>query len=147
MYYFRKDRPGHKIKMARPKDISDSNFEIKFYEAVLKESPDFVEVLMALGELYTRTGQYELGLQIDQRLTQLRPQEGMVFYNLSCSFSLLNRIEDALSALKRSVDLGYQDWSFMEKDPDLENLRRDSRFLKILEDLKPAKRTSRKANE
>jgi len=133
--------------MARPKDISDSNFEIKFYEAVLKESPDFVEVLMALGELYTRTGQYELGLQIDQRLTQLRPQEGMVFYNLSCSFSLLNRIEDALSALKRSVDLGYQDWSFMEKDPDLENLRRDSRFLKILEDLKPAKRTSRKANE
>ena len=51
----------------------DFEFEINFYENILKERPDFVEALMALGDLYTKAGFYEKGLSIDKRLTRLRP--------------------------------------------------------------------------
>lgn len=125
--------------MSKQKESYDINFEIKFYEKVLKESPDFVEALLVLGDLYTRTGFYEKGLRIDQRLTKLRPKEAIVFYNLACSQSLLNNLDAAWESLGRAVDLGYNDWQFMSKDPDLEKLRKDERFQGLLESLKSKK--------
>ncbi|MDP3143573.1 MAG: hypothetical protein Q8N14_06555 [Candidatus Omnitrophota bacterium] len=125
--------------MAKQKEPYDINFEIKFYEKVLKESPDFVEVLLALGDLYTRAGFYEKGLRIDQRLTKLRPQEAIVFYNLACSHSLLNNLDAACESLSKAIDLGYNDWQFMSKDPDLEKLRKDERFQGLLTSLKSKK--------
>jgi len=119
--------------MARQNKASDIDFEIKFYENILKESPDFVEALMVSGELYTRAGFYEKGLGVDQRLSRLRPEDGTVFYNLACSYSLLNRIDEAVSSLARAIDLGYREWQFMSSDPDLKNLHGDNRFRELLE--------------
>ena len=41
-----------------------------------------------LGDAYTKTGQWEKGLQIDQRLARLCPDNALVFYNLACSYSV-----------------------------------------------------------
>jgi tetratricopeptide (TPR) repeat protein len=115
---------------------SDFEFEIKFYENLFQERPDFVEALIALGDPYTKAGLYQKGLEIDLRLSQLRPDDGMVFYNLACSQSLLKNIEAALKALIAAIKLGYRDWEFMRQDPDLDNLRQDGRFQEILERIK-----------
>jgi tetratricopeptide (TPR) repeat protein len=114
----------------------DFEFEIKFYEDLLKERPDFVEALIALGDLYTKAGLYQQGLEIDLRLSRLRPDDGIVFYNLACSQSLLKNIEASVQALIAAIKLGYRDWKFMCQDPDLENLRQDGRFQEILEKIK-----------
>ena len=106
----------------------DLPFEVSLYEAVVASDPANVEALMALGEAYTRQGDYPRGLEMDERLSRLRPQDPVVQYNLACSLSLLGRREAALETLERAVALGYADRAHLEKDPDLEAVRRDPRF-------------------
>ena len=89
--------------------------------------------MVLLGEAYTRRGWYEKGLQLDLRLTQLRTHDAVAWYNLACSYSLLNRMEESLEALRRSMELGYADLTHLHTDPDLLNLRRLPKFRQLLE--------------
>lgn len=108
--------------------LSDTDFEMRFYERLIDKKQDFIEALMALGDLYTKKGLYEKGLKIDERLSQLRPEDSMVLYNLACSYSLLKNIDQAFEAIKRAIHYGYDDFGRLLTDNDLINLRRDSRF-------------------
>jgi len=110
----------------------DLDFEIAFYERVLKRLPDSVELLMALGNDYTERGMYEKGLAVDERLCRLRPNDPIIHYNLACSYSLMGRIDDAIGTLERAVALGYRDCAYLLSDPDLEGIRRDPRFQALL---------------
>ncbi len=109
----------------------DVQFEIRFFEGIAHRDPDYVEALQVLGDAYTKTGQWEKGLEIDQRLARLSPHNPLVFYNLACSYSIMKRVDEAFAALKRAVKLGYDDAQWLNKDPDLKNLRSDRRFERI----------------
>ena len=106
----------------------DIDFEIDFYERIIKDRGDFLQALIMLGELYTKKGLYEKGLEVDKKLVSLRPEDPYILYNLACSYSLLCDIEKALGAIKLAVHCGYQDFSHLEIDKDLANLRADNRF-------------------
>lgn len=115
---------------------ADLNFEISFFEGVLKKRPDFTPALTALGDAYTKSGDFKKGLEIDLRLSELRQDDPVVQYNLACSYSLLGLIDDGFRVLKHAIALGYQDMNYLKSDPDLENLRKDTRFQKLFEELK-----------
>lgn len=100
------------------------DFELAFYEKLLSAYPDFVDALIPLGDAYTRRGLPEKGLEIDLRLIRLRAHDPLIWYNLACSYSLLTRLDEALDALRRAVELGYADFEYLRRDPDLTNLRR-----------------------
>lgn len=117
----------------------DLNFTIQFYEGILRNQPDFIEALAALGELYTQKGLYEKGLAVDKKLAILRPEDPTIRYNLACSYSLMNRLDEALASLHKAIQLGYDDVGYLEQDNDLENLRRDRRFEDFLALLKKKK--------
>ena len=110
-------------------------FEISFYEKLLHAYPDFVDVLIPLGDAYTRRGLHDKGLQVDLRLTQLRKDDALTWYNLACSYSLLNHLDDAIEALRHAATLGYRDMSYLQKDPDLLNVRRSPKYRQFLESL------------
>ena len=112
--------------------MEDLDFEISFYENLLKENPNFIDALIALGDAYTKRGRYKEGLNIDQRLVRLKPDDSFVHYNLACSYSLLKESNLCLEALEKAIHLGYRDFAFMEKDPDLEFIRKDPRYRELL---------------
>jgi len=116
----------------------DTDFEIKFYEGVLKQKGDFLQALIALGDLYTKVGLHEKGLEIDKRLSQMQPEDPFVFYNLACSYSLMGDVDQAYSAMKRAFRNGYEDFKYLESDQDLKNLLQDSRFKQYLSKVKRA---------
>lgn len=130
MIPFRETKPtAHKA----PKE--DLHFEIRFFEGVAQRDPSYIEALQILGDAYTKTGQWNKGLKIDKRLSQLCPDSPLVFYNLACSYSLLGKIDPAFGALLKAIKLGYRDVQWLSQDPDLENLRQYSRFDDIKRDL------------
>jgi len=106
----------------------DPDFEIRFYEGILNRKSDFVQVLVALGDLYTKKGWVDKGLKVDLQLSELRPEDPIIHYNLACSYSLINQIDKAYRSMKEAIRQGYDDFPYLEKDTDLENLRKDSRF-------------------
>ena len=112
------------------------NFEIKFYEKLVRGKRDFVDALIPLAEAYTKKGLYTKGLRIDQRLSRLLKDDDVVHYNLACSFALVGEEKKALAALKKAIRLGYDDLRHMRRDPDLKILHQNPEFLKLI---KPAK--------
>ena len=110
----------------------DLNFEISFCENLLRENPDYVDVLILLGDAYTKRGRHKEGLKIDQRLAKLKPDGPVVHYNLACSYSLLKMSDLCLEALEKAIHLGYDDFAFIEEDPDLEFIREDPRYRELL---------------
>ena len=123
---------------------NDIDFEIGFYESILKESPNFIQAMMALADLYTKKGLYREGLNIDESLARLRPDDPVVFYNLACSYSLLNNPSAALKAAKTAVELGYDDFEHLHNDPDLANLLVDPQFQQYLKDVEKKRRIADK---
>lgn len=109
--------------------------EMSFFESLARRCPQDVDILKVLGDLYTRTGRYEDGLKTDLELTRLCPRESLVWYNLACSYALLNRAEEALASLERSIVLGYRDAHWIHEDRDLDSLKKDQRFISLLQRL------------
>lgn len=108
------------------------DFEISFFEGLVQKNPMYVEALIPLAEAYTKRGLYEKGLRIDKRLARLRKHDPVVRYNLACSFALVGKKEEAFLTLKRAVKLGYNEFEYLKKDPDLKSLRGDPRFQSLL---------------
>jgi tetratricopeptide (TPR) repeat protein len=108
------------------------SFAVGFYEAALEAEPANMDVLVALGDLYTREGRYKQGLEIDERLVGLHPREPVFHYNLACSLSRLQRTDEAFAALRQAIHLGYVEFEHMSHDPDLANLRSDWRWDQLL---------------
>ncbi len=108
------------------------NFQIKFIESVIERKPDFIEALMALGDLYTKKGLFQKGLDMDLKLSELRPDDPFVYYNLSCSYSLMNNLDEAFRTIKLALEYGYDNFEYLQYDSDLKNLRDDLRFQEFI---------------
>jgi len=106
--------------------------EMDFLEKIVKRLPRDVDTLEALGDLYTRAGRYEDGLAVDRTLAELEPDDMTIWYNLGCSLALLKKREDALKALKQALELGFSDYEWMSRDPDLNSMREDGEFKRLL---------------
>lgn len=108
------------------------DFEISFYEGVLKNSPDYIDALMPLAEAYTSKGMHQKGLAADQHLAMLCPEDPVIHYNLACSYALTAQSAKAIETLRKAVRLGWCDFSHMAKDEDLASLHKLPEFLLLL---------------
>ena len=115
----------------------DPQIEIEFFEAVHRRCPDYIEVVGLLGGLYTKVGRIVDGLKMARKLVRLEPDNATAHYNLACSLALCKKRPDALRSLRKAVSLGYDDLDWMQQDPDLEILKNDPEFQKLLGQLKP----------
>ena len=122
--------------MSRPAK-SDPQFEIEFFEAVHRRCPDYTDVVGLLGGLYTKVGRITDGLKMDRKLVRLDPENPTAHYNLACSLALCRQRPAALRSLRKALSLGYDDLNWMQQDPDLEVLKNNPEFKKLLRQLKP----------
>ncbi|HVU25264.1 MAG TPA: hypothetical protein VHE13_14140 [Opitutus sp.] len=120
--------------MAQPRD---HEFEIAFFESVLKRDSSYAAIVELLGGLYTKHGRIADGLRMDRKLVRLQPDNPTAHYNLACSLALVKRPAAALRSLRHAVDLGYRDYDWMQQDPDLEGLKKLPAFVALLGQLKP----------
>lgn len=108
------------------------DFEIRFFEGLVKENPRFVDALIPLAEAYTKKGLHKKGLTIDKRLARLRKNDPVVHYNLACSYALLGQTKEALATLEKAIELGYHDFAYLLRDKDLKNLHSDPTFRSLI---------------
>jgi hypothetical protein len=58
------------------------------------------------------------------------------YYNLSCTYSLLNNKQMALNCLDKAIKAGYMDYSHIQYDSDLNHLRNQNAFKTMIEPLR-----------
>ncbi len=113
-------------------ELDELDFEIDFFEQILRRQPNYLNVLRVIGELLSRKGLYDRTLEIDRRLVSLRPSDGIARYNLACSLARQGEHMVAIHELGNALELGYDDFAHLEVDPDLDMLRELPEFLALI---------------
>jgi superkiller protein 3 len=68
-----------------------------------------------------------------------KPKDPQAAYNAARVYARLGDADQALSWLNKALDLGYDQFDYLSLDPSLVNLKKDPRFLKLLEERRPAR--------
>lgn len=113
--------------------------QIRFMEGVVQRDPKYVEALQLLGDHYTERGRFAESLKVDEQLSRLDPRNPLTFYNLACSYSLNDQCELAAAALEKALRLGYTDFKWLARDPDLRKLRKHPLFEQIQDQIRRLK--------
>jgi tetratricopeptide (TPR) repeat protein len=121
----------------------DLDTKIEFIEGLVRRDPNYVDALQILGDHYTQRGRIVEGLKVDERLARLEPGNPLVFYNLACSYSLSGVLEQAANALEKALQLGYRDFEWLARDPDLKPLRGHAAFDDLKAKIRQLKAKSR----
>jgi Flp pilus assembly protein TadD len=128
-----------RVKKLTRREANDLEVKISFMEGVVRRAPKYVEALQILGDHYTQRGNYEHSLKVDRRLSRLEPQNPLVFYNLACSYSRTGELDLATSALEKALALGYRDFKWLARDPDLRKLRQHPSYRNIQDKIRKMK--------
>lgn len=137
--------PEQKARLAEAKKLNSKAFAL-YKSKKDKEAVELYEKSIdsyPLGETYYNYGNSLsnidrledsiLAYKIALHLNAPRPE--LVLYNTACSHSRLNQVEEAYSYLAKAIDRGYNAISYIEKDPDMANLRKDSRWESKIQEL------------
>lgn len=111
---------------------TDFSFEISFCESILKRRPVFPEIMEMLAGFYTKAGRIEQGLALDKQLVASSPANAVYHYNYACSLALVGDAKAAIDSLNTAIELGYEDFGWMLKDPDLKSLHHLPEFQNLL---------------
>ena len=125
-----------KNKVTDPREL---DVEISFLEGLVRRDPAYVDALQLLGDDYTQRGRFEEGLRVDQKLSEIDPRNPLSFYNLACSLSLTGKLDEAAQALESALDLGYRDFKWMSRDPDLKALRKHPHYVRLRDKIRRMK--------
>jgi hypothetical protein len=116
------EQPRSPVRRTHQKQL-DLDVEILFLEGLVRRDPGFLDAIHQLGAAYTQRGRNADGLRVDLQLARLQPADPIVHYNLACSYTLAGQLEAAARALTRALDLGFRDYRWLTRDPDLRPLR------------------------
>jgi tetratricopeptide (TPR) repeat protein len=86
-------------------------------------------------------GQFDEAIVEFRRMLWCEPANSVAAYNVACGHALSGRTEEALRALRRSLRCGYGDPTHMMADSDLDSLRADPRFARIMSRLRADEET------
>ncbi|MBI4834853.1 MAG: redoxin domain-containing protein [Planctomycetes bacterium] len=82
------------------------------------------------GDKNYKEGKYQAAIECYLKALEDDNDPGL-WYNLACTYSLVNQVDEALGALKKAIQFGYSEWTWMDNDPDLENIRKDPRYKEL----------------
>jgi len=131
-------RNTHSRKLTR-KETRELEVKISFLEGLVTRDSAYIEALQLLGDHYTERGSFESSLKVDQQLSRLEPRNPLVFYNLACSYSLHGDYDLAAASLESALTLGYRDFKWLARDPDLSSLRKHPLFRPIRDRIRKMK--------
>ncbi len=69
----------------------------------------------------------EAMIYFDQAIEYI-PDDGWLFYNKVCCYTLQNKVDLALENLEQAINLEPEVKDWVQEDPDCENIRSDPRF-------------------
>ncbi len=125
------DKTSAKPRKLNRKQIRELDVKIGFIEGVVRRDPSYVDALQVLGDFYTQRGSFGKSLAVDKQLSTLEPNNSLAFYNLACSYSLNREYKLAAAALEKAIALGYRDFKWIARDPDLRTLRKHPEYRNI----------------
>ncbi len=81
-------------------------------------------------------GKLDDAIKSHKKASEFERTRGIALYNLGCAYSLKKEKKKAMDYLDKAIDAGFVTLQYFETDSDLDNLRKEKRFKKIVEVVK-----------
>jgi hypothetical protein len=78
---------------------------------------------------------YKLSTSLFEKAFKSKPESKKNFYNASCAASLANDKKNSLKWLEIAIDNGFNNVDHIKSDTDLDNVRKEKKFKKIINNL------------
>ena len=108
---------------------------VKIAEKWLEFNPGDTRALYFTANALVFLNQRERSLTLLQRALLLEPDDSMLLYNAGCVYALLGMKLEALNCIERSYKAGLTLRGWYENDSNIDSLRDDPRFIKLLEQM------------
>ena len=104
---------------------------VETLEAHLRKVPEDVRARMMLGLDYASTGRVDDAMREVNLAVTLRPDDGSLLYNAACVYCTLDKVPQAIQALRKSWESGFRDAVWTRRDPDLVKLHGHPEFERL----------------
>lgn len=105
--------------------------EIAIFEAQLRKTPEDARVRVLLAGDYAYQNRYDDAQRELDLAMALRPDDTMILYNSACTLAEMDRLPEAMAALKKAWEAGYRNPAWTRQDPDLAKLHGDPEFERL----------------
>lgn len=85
---------------------------------------------------YQGLGQPDEAKEHMRQMLEAAPEDQGCYYNAACLYARMNEQTEALEYLRQALELGYRDFSHIEKDRDLDSIRDKEEFKVLIEEYK-----------
>jgi tetratricopeptide (TPR) repeat protein len=93
---------------------------------------DLLTALNTKGCDLLKTKKYDEAIKQFDKMLEIAPKNSTALYNKACAYSLKGDVDRAIDFLRQAVANGFRDREHIEGDADLENVRKDPRYRKIV---------------
>jgi Flp pilus assembly protein TadD len=100
----------------------------------LKHVPEDARARVLLANYYADFRQTEDAMRELNLAITLRANEASILYNAACVFCSLQKKPEALNALRKAWEAGFQDAVWARRDPDIALLHGDPEFERLYPD-------------
>lgn len=107
---------------------------------------EFMELNKGLHPLFEEK-KFEEASEVCRKMIAIIPRAAEPHYNLACAYARLGKKDEALSALEKAVELGFEDATHIEKDDDLASLREEAKFTGVIAKAKAKETQAEKGEE
>jgi serine/threonine protein kinase/Flp pilus assembly protein TadD len=104
----------------------------RVFDRHLEWVPEDARARILLASNYAWLGNQADAMRELQRAVALRPNDSNILYNAACVYGILQEKAEALGLLKRAREVGYSNWDWVARDPDLACLQSDPEFRKLV---------------
>jgi tetratricopeptide (TPR) repeat protein len=80
--------------------------------------------------------EWQEAIDIYKKIIKKNPDDSNALYNSACAYSLLGKKTEAVEFLRKAVEAGFTDFRHIEADSDLDNIRGEEGYKKLIADKK-----------
>lgn len=106
---------------------------MEMFPRFLSEHPDDARAHIFYAQTLAKLKQADKAKDIGKRAYELSPNDTVMLYNLACLFSRLEERETAVDYLKKSCASGYQNYEWIKRDADFDNIRNEPGYIELME--------------
>jgi Flp pilus assembly protein TadD len=88
------------------------------------------------------SGKLDDAIEVHKKAAKFKEYAGITMYNLGCAYSLKKDADKAFEALNKAVELNFVRDTAYDDDSDLDNIRKDERFEKLMKTVKEKREKS-----